>query len=115
MDGYPDGAIWFELDGADGHYSVVCIDIREGSPTRYRLFEGTLRPEKPGAVLIPLGSWEEGVVVPTLSSWLDSETARKSIRPEAIERAIQYLLRLGELDFEGAAEPLASSTPLDVG
>jgi hypothetical protein len=96
MDACRDGILWFEIDDGEGNRAVVCIDSREGSRTRYRLFEGARHPGKPGAVLIELGSEEEGMVVPTLSTWLDSKEAKKRIRPEALERAIGYLLRLGE-------------------
>src|SRR6516164_9128544 len=91
-----DGTIWFELDDAAGQYAVVCIDSREWSSTRHRLFEGARHPGRPGAVLLELGSLEEGVVVPVLSTWLDSDKTRKQIRPEAIERIIHDLLRLGD-------------------
>jgi hypothetical protein len=96
MDGSADRILWFELDDSEGQHAVVCIDSREASPTRYRLFEGARHPARPEAILIGLGSEEEGVVVPALSRWLDSDEARKWIRPEAIERAINYLLRLGD-------------------
>lgn len=109
IDACADGTLWFEIDDTQGRTAVVCIDSREGSRTRYRLFEGARHPGKPEAVLIELGSSEEGIVVPALSYWLDSDEARRWIRPEARERAIQYLLRLGEPELEGRAEQVAAA------
>jgi hypothetical protein len=109
MDGSVDGTLWFELDDAEGQCAVVCFDSREESRTRSRLFEGARHPAKPGAVLLELGSSEEGIVVPALSAWLDSEEARERIRPAAIERAIQYLLRLGEPEVGRVSEPGGSA------
>jgi hypothetical protein len=105
--GWVDGSmdvVWFEIGDAEGRYAVVCIDGREESRTRYRLFEGARHPDKPGAVLIALGSEEEGTVVPLLSSWLDdpdSKAVPVPIRPEAKERLIQWLLHLGEPSLGG--------------
>jgi hypothetical protein len=98
---WSDGTVWFEIDDAVGGSAVVCIDDREGSPTRYRLFEQANHPGKPEAVLIELGSVAEGIVVPLLSSWLDSDEARQRVRPEFIERMVGYLLRYGEPRGEG--------------
>jgi hypothetical protein len=97
VDGTPE-VPWFEIDDAVGRYAVVCIDGRDGSPTRYRLFEGARHPDKPGAVLIELGSEEEGGVVPLLSRWLDDSDRMvpPKIRPEAKEHFIQLLLHLGD-------------------
>jgi hypothetical protein len=105
MDACADGTLWFEIDDEQGNCAVVCIDSREQSRTRFRLFEGARHPGRPGAVLIELGSAEEGVVVPALSMWFDSDEARKQFRPEALERAIQYLLRLGEPEVGAVPSP----------
>ena len=100
-----DGIVWFEIDDAEGRTAVVCIDGRESSPTRYRLFERARHPAKPDAALLDLGSWEEGFVVPLLSCWLDSAEARRWLRPEIIDRLVGYLLRLGDPDSAGVAQP----------
>src|SRR4051812_4195656 len=55
-----------------GQGTEVCIDGRKNSPTRYRLFQQTRHPNGPEAVLVELGSPEEGIVVPLLSRYLDS-------------------------------------------
>lgn len=88
-------APWFELE-AFGRCAVVCIDAREGSPTQYRLFEGARRPQRPDAILIELGSEEEGAAISALSRYLDSDQARQTLRPEAIDWLLGLLLRHGE-------------------
>jgi hypothetical protein len=75
-DAYGDGMVWFAFEDAEGRYSTVCIDGRQGSPTRYRLFDMARHPKKPSAVLLDLGSAEEGIVIPLVSRWLDSAPPR---------------------------------------
>jgi hypothetical protein len=76
-DAYGDGTVWFRLQDSDGRYASVCIDGRQGSPIRYRLFDLARHPKKPGAVLLELGGPEEGVIIPLASRWLDSAPPRK--------------------------------------
>jgi len=68
-----------------GQGTEVCIDLREDSPTRNRLFEGGRHPEKPGAALIELGSEQEGIIIPSLSQYLDSDEPRKYLTEFGIE------------------------------
>jgi hypothetical protein len=75
-DAYGDGTAWFAFKDAEGRYATVCIDGRRGSPTRYRLFDMARHPKKPKAVLLELGSAEEGIVIPLVSRWLDSAPPR---------------------------------------
>jgi hypothetical protein len=96
VDSYLDKSFWFELDDAHFQTAVACIDRRANSPTRYRLFEGARLPGRPGAILIELGTLEEGIIVSSISRYLDSDAARKWLRPEGIEMMQEALLRLGE-------------------
>ena len=73
---YPDGTVWFALTDPKNRRAHVCIDGREASSTRHRLFDRVRHPKKPGAVLIDLGAIEEGIVVPLVSRWLDSGTPK---------------------------------------
>jgi hypothetical protein len=96
-DAYGDGTVWFSLKDSEGHYAIVCIDGRQGSPTRYRLFDQARHPRQPGAVLLELGAPEEGVVVPLISRWLDSAEPHKLGYSEfGWELMRDTLLRLGE-------------------
>jgi hypothetical protein len=89
---------WFEIEDDEGRYAVVCIDGREASRTRHRLFEGARHPDKLEAVLLELGSEEEGIIVPLFSRWLDNSDRMGpvSIPAGAKEHFIQLLLRLGQ-------------------
>lgn len=75
-DAYGDGTVWFSLQDSIGRVAQVCIDGREASATRFRLFDGAPHPKKPDAVLIDLGAPEEGTVVSLVSTWLDSGTPK---------------------------------------
>jgi hypothetical protein len=75
-DAYGDGTVWFAFEDAEGRWAHVCIDGRQGSPTRYRLFDLARHPKKPGAMLLELGAPEEGIVIPLVSRWLDSAPTR---------------------------------------
>jgi hypothetical protein len=84
------------IDGT-GRRTCVCIDGRESSPTRYRLFQQARHPRQHGAVLVELGGPEEGIVVPLLCHYLES------VGPNALgftefgwEMARETVLRLGE-------------------
>jgi hypothetical protein len=96
-DAYGDGTVWFALEDSKGHYAVVCIDGREGSPTQYRMFDRARHPRKPGAVLLELGSSEEGIIIPLVSKWLDSAPPRELGLTEYGRELIRdTLLRFGE-------------------
>ncbi len=71
---YNDGTVWFSLEDSEGRIAHVCIDGREGSQTRYRLFDGARHPNSPDTVLVKLGAPEEGIIVSLASKWLDSGT-----------------------------------------
>ena len=71
-DAYSDGTVGFAFEDAEGGYAVVCIDGRQGSPTRHRLFDMARHPKLAAAVLLELGAAEESIVIPLVSRWLDS-------------------------------------------
>jgi hypothetical protein len=71
-DCYSDGTVWFRVEDGGGRTTCVCIDGREGSRTRYRLFDGSRHPGHPGVRLLELGGVEEGVLVPLISEWVSS-------------------------------------------
>lgn len=96
VDAYGDGTVWARLEDGGGRKAVACIDGRAGSPTRYRLFQGARHPKNPEAVLIDLGAVEEGIVVPLISRWLDSEEAREQLTSYGRELIQETLLRLGD-------------------
>jgi hypothetical protein len=96
VDAYGDGTVHARLEDGTGRNAVVCIDGRSGSPTRYRLFQGARHPSMPAAVLIELGGVEEGIVVPLISRWLDSDEARYQLTSHGRELAQETLLRLGD-------------------
>jgi hypothetical protein len=76
----------------------VCIDLRQDSPTRNRLFEGGRHPRKSGATLIELGSEQEGIIIPLLSRYLDSDEARKQLTEYGFELFQDALIRYGDVD-----------------
>jgi hypothetical protein len=96
VDGYLDGTIHAWLEDEHGRGTVVCMDGRKNSPTRYRLFEQARHPGHQGAVLIELGAVEEGIVVPLISRWLDSDVGRKWFTPGGFEIVREVLLKLGD-------------------
>lgn len=96
VDAYSDGTVNARIIDDQGHQAVVCIDARKGSPTRYRLFEQARHPNQAGAVLIELGAPEEGIVVPLISRWLDTDEARKSFTEYGYELVRMTVTRLGE-------------------
>ncbi|MGF1578722.1 MAG: hypothetical protein ACFCD0_05100 [Gemmataceae bacterium] len=88
-----DFVIWAAVEDRYQNRIVVCLDERQGSRTRHRLFEGARLPDRTGAKLIPLGSWEEGVIVPALSRWLDGALmATKRTHQEAFLEMMKYAL-----------------------
>ena len=95
-DAYSSAAIfWFDLE-ADGGAAFVFFDGRERSPTRNRLFQGARHPNRPEATLIELGSEEEGVAIPAISRFVDSDDARRWLTCRGIELIIEYLNRYGQ-------------------
>lgn len=106
VDSYPTNVFWAEFENATGQRAIVCIDLRQGSQTRNRLFEGAMHPNHRGAVLLELGSAEEGIAIPLISRWCDSDQPRKmGYRDDAIELIKNAFLRLGE-PIVGSVEPL---------
>jgi hypothetical protein len=103
-DAYGDGTIMVAITDNEGRKTHVCIDGRQNSPTRYRLFEQGRHPNFKGAILVELGSAEEGILVPVLSRWCDSEYKPWNPRTDAPREETQLLkqllkellLRLGE-------------------
>jgi hypothetical protein len=94
-----DGTMTAVLSDNDGRTTAVCFDGRVNSPTRYRIFQQARHPGQPGAVLVELGSPEEGIVVPVISRWLDSGDPKAlGLTELGWELARQTLLRLGEAD-----------------
>lgn len=104
MDGYggisqesTQTVFWVNVQDAKGKQTQVCLDLREGSQTRGRLFEKARHPSKSGAILLELGSDEEGIVIPLISHWLDSDQPKKGgLRDEFTELAKKAFARLGE-------------------
>jgi hypothetical protein len=95
-DGYGDGTVWFTVEDSGGGRATLCIDGREGSATRHRLFDRARHPGRPGAVLLDLGCPEEGLVVPLVSRWLDSaEPGELGLTGFGWEKIRDALLRLG--------------------
>jgi hypothetical protein len=96
VDAYGDGTVWFTIEDSGGRRATLCIDGREGSSTRHRLFDLARHPGKPGAVLLELGGPEEGLVVPLVSRWLDSAGPRElGLTEFGWEIVRDALLRLG--------------------
>jgi hypothetical protein len=104
LDYYGDGTIMAALVDGEGRETHVCIDGRQTSPTRYRLFERARHPNQEGAVLVKLGSTEESVLVPLLSRYCDSPYKPWNPSTDAPKEETQLLkqllkealLRLGE-------------------
>lgn len=85
---------WIEDDG--GNRAAVCIDGREGSATRYRLFDQARHPKKDEATakLVALGSPEEDLVIGLLSNWYDSKECLQDMTEYGKELLQDSLLRL---------------------
>jgi hypothetical protein len=96
-DAYGDGTVWFCVEDSAGRRATVCIDGREGSPTRHRLFDRARHPRRPEAVPLELGGPEEGLVVPLVSRWLDSaEPRRLGLTEFGWEKIRDALVRVGD-------------------
>jgi hypothetical protein len=97
VDTYSSNVFWVDIEDAKGQRALVGIDLRKDSPTRNRLFEKAMHPNKPGAVFLELGGEEEGIAIPLISRWLDSDEPRKmGCREEGVELIKSAFLRLGE-------------------
>jgi hypothetical protein len=84
------------MEDESGSRAVVCLDGRRGSPTQFRLLDGTRHPKHPGGILMELGSADEGIAVPLLSKWLDEQKPRCVAFEHSIEVVRNAILRLGE-------------------
>jgi hypothetical protein len=85
-----------------GQCTMVCIDGRKDSPTRYRLFQQARHPNQSGAVLVELGAVEEGIVISLLSNFLDSAGPKALDQTEyGWESARETRLRFGEPESRG--------------
>jgi hypothetical protein len=104
LDCHSDGTIMAALVDSQGRKTHVCVDGWQHSPTRFRLFEQARHPNQQGAVLVELGSPEEGVLVPLLSRYCDSPFKPWNPKTDAPREETQLLkqllkealLRLGE-------------------
>ena len=96
---------WAMFKDAQGQIAHVCIDRRDGSATKNRLFDKARHPDKPGATLLELGSEEEGIAISLLSRWFDSDEPRKmGIGDLGLEIVRDAFLRLGETIGDAPAE-----------
>jgi len=100
---YGDGTLWWVMEDAEGRRATVCLDGRTGSPTRFRLIEGTRHPRHPGGRMLDLGCPEEGIAVPLLSHWLDSQQPKGAVAEYGVELVRAALLRLWEPAEPGVA------------
>jgi hypothetical protein len=115
LDGYSDGTIMAAITDSQGRKTHVCIDGRKNSPTRFRLFEQARHPNQKEAVLVDLGSAVEGLVVPVLSRYCDTEFQIRNPKIDAPREETQFLkhlmkealLRLGEPLIDPMSERLA--------
>ena len=97
VDFYGDHTMHACISDEAGQQTVICIDGRKNSPTRYRLFLEARHPNQKGATLVELGASEEGIVIPLLSKYLDSGGPKAlNLTEYGWELAKETLLRFGE-------------------
>lgn len=96
MDAYGDGTVHGRIEDEAGQQVEVCIDGREGSPTRHWLFQKARHPNKPSAELVELGSEEEEIITPLMSQWIDSDEARRELTQFGLDLVRERLARLGD-------------------
>ena len=97
VDCYSTKVVWAKIQDAKENLAFVCIDLRKDSPTRNRLFERAIHPVRADAVLLELGSEQEGIAVPLISRWLDSDQPTKlGMSEQGRELVKNALLHLGE-------------------
>ncbi|HYV37953.1 MAG TPA: hypothetical protein VE988_19870 [Gemmataceae bacterium] len=95
-DRFGDGTIWWLMEDEQQNRALVCLDGRRGSPTQFRLLDGTRRSTEPGGKVLELGSSEEGIAVSLLSQWLDEQHPRDVASEYTFEVIRAALLRLGD-------------------
>lgn len=94
---YPSMVFWARFEDAGGRRAEVCLDRRDASATKNRLFDRARHPKYESAVLIELGSVEEGVAVSLMSNYLDSAVAiADGCSDEGLEIFRDALLRVGD-------------------
>lgn len=97
VDFYGDHTMHACIADEAGLRTTVCIDGRVASPTRFRLFQQARHPRQQGALLVELGAEEESIVVPLLSTYLDSGGPKAlNLTEYGWELAREMLSRLGE-------------------
>jgi hypothetical protein len=97
VDFYGNNIMWACIADEGGQSASICIDARNNSSTRNRLFQQARHPNKPGAKLIELGSVEEGIVIPLLSHYIDLHGPKAEGPGEYFrELAREVLLHYGE-------------------
>ena len=74
VDYYGHGVLWAIVEDSGGQCTHICIDNREESVTRGRVYVDARHPAKPGSRLTDLGSKQEGDVVVLFSHFLDDPT-----------------------------------------
>lgn len=97
VDLYGDGTVWASMVDSQGRHAVACIDGRDGSDTRYRIFVGARHPSRPEAVLIDLGSEEEGIFVSLVSEMIDAVPPRFQFTEYGLEIIRDALVRIGSV------------------
>jgi hypothetical protein len=113
VDRYGDGTIWWLMEDERQARAVVCLDGCVGSPTQYRLLDGTRHPKHPGGKTLELGCPEEGLAVPLLSRWLDSQIPKDVASEYSIEVVREALLRLGDVPQPAICGAIAQKPPND--
>ena len=98
-DRYGDGTVWFCFKNSEGDLTSVCIDGRDESPTKHRLFDQARHPSNPDAVLLELGGEEEGLIVTLVSHWLDSSESQQ-LTEYGRELITDALVRIGEPNLQ---------------
>ena len=96
IDFYGDRVMHAAISDKSGNRTEICIDRRNESPTRFRLFQQARHPDQPGAVLVELGAVAEGIVIPLLSYFLDRGPRASGLTEYGWEMARESLLRYGE-------------------
>lgn len=103
-DRYGDGTVWFCFKNSEGDLTAVCIDGRDESPTKHRLFDQARHPSHSDATLLELGGEEEGIVVSLVSRWLDSAVPH-NLTEYGRELIRDSLVRLGEPNLTAGIPP----------
>lgn len=96
VDRYGDGVVWWVIEDENANCATVCLDGREGSPTRYRLIDGTRHPCNCAGRVLELGCPEEGIAIPLLSRWIESQPCENVVSEYLVEVVQEALRRFGE-------------------